>query len=87
MKRPSFHDLSTSTYEFNDPSTSTSDHELHFHITGMVQDRPFFGAINEDPYFHLEEFEELCSRLVLPSMIHESIRWKLSPLSLLERAK
>jgi hypothetical protein len=52
---------------------------------GMVQDRSFFGAINEDPYFHLEEFEELCSRLVLPGMMQESIRWKLFPLSLLER--
>jgi hypothetical protein len=64
MEKPSFYDLSASTYEFNDPLTSTSDHELHFHIMGMVQDRPFFGAINEDPYFHLEELEKLCSRLV-----------------------
>ena len=82
MERPSFYDLFASTYEFNDPSTSTSDLELHFHIMGMVQDRPFFGAINEDPYFHLEEFEELeelCSRLVLPGMTQEYIRWKLSP--------
>jgi hypothetical protein len=59
MEKPSFYDLSASTYEFNDPLTSTSDHELHFHIMGMVQDRRFFGAINEDPYFHLEELEEL----------------------------
>jgi hypothetical protein len=51
MKKRSFYDLSASNYEFNDPSTSTSD-ELHFHIMGMV--RPFFGVINEDPYFHLE---------------------------------
>jgi hypothetical protein len=87
MERPSFYDLSVSTYEFNDPSTSTSNHELYFNIMGMVQDRLFFGAINEDPYFHLEEFEELCLRLVLPSMTQESIRWKLFPLSLPERAK
>jgi hypothetical protein len=85
MERPSFFDLSASTYEYNDPSTSTSDHELHFHIMGMVQDRPFFGAINEHPYFHLEEFEELCSHLVLLGMMQESIRWKLFPLSLSER--
>jgi hypothetical protein len=68
MERQSIYDLSTSTYEFNDPSMSSSNHELHFHITGMVQDRPFFGTINENPYFHLEKFEELCSHLVLPGM-------------------
>jgi hypothetical protein len=87
MQRPSLCDISASSYEFNDPSTSSSDHELHFHIMGMVQDRPFFGAINENPYFHLEEFEELCSRLVLPGMTQESIWWKLFPLSLSERAE
>jgi hypothetical protein len=54
---------------------------------GMVQDRPFFGVINEDPYVHLEEFEELCPCLVLPGMTQESIRWKLFPLSLLERVE
>jgi hypothetical protein len=66
MERPSFYDLSASTYEFNGPSISTSDHELHFYIMDMVKDRPFFGVINEDPYFHLEEFEELCSCLGSP---------------------
>jgi hypothetical protein len=73
MERPSFYNLSASTYEFNDPSTSTSDQELHFYIMSMVQDRTFFGAINEDPYFHLKEFQELGSHLVLPGMTQESI--------------
>jgi hypothetical protein len=67
MERSSFHDLSASTYEFNDLSTFTSDHELHFHIMSMVRYRPFFGAINE-------KFKELYSRLVLLGMTHESIR-------------
>jgi hypothetical protein len=65
MEEPSFYDLSA--------STSTFDRELCFHIMGMVQDRPFFGAFNEDTYFHLEEFEELCFRLVLRGMTRESI--------------
>jgi hypothetical protein len=37
-----------------------------FYIMDMVQDRPFFGVINADHYFHLEEFEELCSCLGSP---------------------
>ena len=82
IEKLSFHSLSTSTYEFNDPSTSSlSDHQLHFHIMHMVQDQPFLGAINEDPYFHLEEFKKLCSLLVLPGETQEAIRWKLFPLS------
>ena len=87
MERSSFHDLSTSTYEFNDPSTSSSNHELNPDLIDMVQDRPFFGAINEDPYIHMKEFEDLCSRLAIPGMTHETVRWKLFPFSLIKEAE
>ena len=52
----------------------------------MVRKRPFSGEISEDPYDHLQEFEELCSSLVIPSMTQETLWWKLFPFSLTERA-
>jgi hypothetical protein len=41
MERPSFYDLSTSTYEFNDPSMSSSNHELNPDLIAMVQSHTF----------------------------------------------
>ena len=53
----------------------------------MVRNRPFSGAISDDPNVHLEEFEDLCSCLVIPGMTHETLRWKLFPFSLVDRAE
>jgi hypothetical protein len=53
MERPSFHDLSTSTYEFNDPSTSSSNNELNPDLIAIVLSHTLSGAINEEPYNHL----------------------------------
>jgi hypothetical protein len=53
----------------------------------MVQDRPFFSAINEDPYIHLKEFKDLCSHLVILGMAWKTVRWKLFPFSLMGRAE
>ena len=38
----------------------------------MVRKRPFSGEINEDPYDHLQRFEELCSGLVILGMTQEA---------------
>jgi hypothetical protein len=35
----------------------------------------------------LQEFEEQCSCLVIPSMTQETLRWKLISFSLIERAE
>jgi hypothetical protein len=87
MERPSFHDLSTSTYEFNDPSSSSSNNELNPDLIAMVRSHTFSGAINEEPYDHLQEFEEMCSFLVVLGMTQETLRWKLFHFSLTGRAK
>jgi hypothetical protein len=82
MESSSFHALSTSTYEFNDPSVSSSNHELNPDLIDMVQDRPFFVVIKEDPYIHLKEFEDLCSHFVdvksAPHAKHTTSRTKLA---------
>ena len=53
----------------------------------MVRKRPFSGEIHEDPYEHLQEFEELCSGLVILGMTQEALRWKLFPFPLIEKAE
>ena len=39
------------------------------------------------PYTHLQEFEENYSLLIIPGMNQNTLRWKLFPFSLTERAK
>jgi hypothetical protein len=53
----------------------------------MVWEQTFFGEEDKNPYMHLQEFEQLCSCLNIPGMIHETFKWKLFPFSLSERAK
>ena len=50
----SIQDLSAPKGEFSElSSSSSSSYELDPSFTAMVRNRPFFGAINEDPYDHL----------------------------------
>ena len=82
MEQPSFPQLSTPMGEFSEPSpSSSSNHELDPGFIAMVRKRPFSGEIHEDPYDHLQEFEELCSGLVILGMTQEALRWKLFPFS------
>ena len=59
--------------EFSEPSSpSSSSYELDPGIIAMVWKRPFSGEIHEDPYEHLQEFEELYSGLVILGMTQEA---------------
>jgi hypothetical protein len=88
MEQSSFQQLSTPRGEFYEPPSSlSSSYELRPGFIAMVRNRPFSGAINEDPYDHLREFEELCSCLVILGMTQETLWWKLFPFSLIERAE
>ena len=53
----------------------------------MVREQPFSGYELENPYHHLREFEQMCSCLSIAGMAQETIRWKLFPFSLAEKAK
>jgi len=92
MSHPSIHQLSTSEDEFSEPSTSPkpfiiSGYELHPSIIAMDRGRTFSGLGIEDPHHHLQEFEELCLCLVILGMSQETLRWKLFPFSLVEKAE
>ena len=88
MEQLSFPQLSTPRGEFSEPSPpSSSSYELGPSFIAMVRKQPFSGEIHEDPYNHLQEFEELCSGLAILGMTQEVLRWKLFPFSLTRRAE
>jgi hypothetical protein len=47
----------------------------------MVREKSFSRAEEENPYTHLRGFEEVCPCLVIRGMSHETLKWKLFPLS------
>ena len=53
----------------------------------MVREQTFSGYDNENPHHHLREFEQLCACLSFAGMAQETLRWKLFPFSLNERAR
>ena len=62
-------------------------YEIHPSLVAMVRASTFSGRRDECPYAHLQEFEENCSLLIIPGMNQDTLRWKLFPLSLMERVK
>jgi len=62
-----------------------------FHICpafiAMVREQTFSRKKDKNPYIHLREFEQLCSCLNISGVNHETLKWKLFPFSLSERAK
>jgi len=69
MEKPSFHSLSASRGEFNEPpSSSTSGYEPCPDLIPMVRELSFSGLSSENPDHHLREFEQLCSRFASASM-------------------
>jgi len=54
----------------------------------MIQMLPVFrGLANENPYQHVREFEDICGTMKYHQMIKESLKLRLFPFSLKERAK
>jgi len=69
-----------------DPILSTS-YELSSGFIALVKENSFSGRDCENPYHHLCEFEQVCSCLKIFGMTHETLKWKLFPLSLSEEEK
>jgi hypothetical protein len=64
----------------------SSGYELSSELIAMVKDESS-GEVNENPYFHLCEFEQICACLHIESMSYETLRWKLFPSSLIGKSK
>jgi hypothetical protein len=90
---------STPIYKFSTPKSKflepplsshpilTDGYELCPAFIAMVREQSFSRQEDENPYIHLQKFEQLCSCLIFSSMAQETIKWKLFPFSLLGRAK
>jgi hypothetical protein len=65
----------------------TPAYELRPCLVAMVQNRSFSGKVDENPYLHLQEFGQTYDCLRIEDMSDETLRWKLFPFSLKERAK
>ena len=92
MDSLSINQFSAPKGEFVEPPQSSkpiiaSSFELCPGFTAMVREQSFSGFDDENPYHHLREFEQLCSCLSIAGMAQETLRWKLFPFSLAERAK
>jgi hypothetical protein len=68
-------------------SILTPSYELRPCLIKMIQDLPFLGEGDENPYSHLQEFEQTCAYLRIADMSDKTLRWKLFPFSLTARAK
>jgi hypothetical protein len=50
-------------------------HELRPWLIEMVQTNTFLGIEDEDPYHHLQQFEQTCDCLHIEGMLDETIHW------------
>jgi hypothetical protein len=57
-------DLSLKPAESSKPILSSS-YELSPELIAMVKDQSFSGKVNENPYSHLCEFEQICAVFTL----------------------
>ena len=75
---------STSIYQYAAPTSAclepleslkpiiTPGYELRLRLINMVQDQPFSGKDDENPYSHLNKFEQTCACLCITGMLDET---------------
>jgi hypothetical protein len=62
-------------------------YELRPQLIEMAQTNTFLGIEDEDPYHHLQQFEQTCDCLHIECMSDKTIRWKLFPFTLKGKAR
>ena len=68
---------SASKGEFSEPPPKLnflSGYELRPSLIAMVRAQPFSGHYNENPCYHLHEFDEMCSCLSISGMTQETLK-------------
>jgi hypothetical protein len=53
----------------------------------LVRELNFVGGLDENPYKHLQDFEEICATLMISGMNYETLKLKAVPFSLTGWAK
>jgi hypothetical protein len=65
----------------------TPGYELRLSLINLVFEQSFLGEGDENPYTHLQEFEQTYACLCIAGMSHETLKWKIFSFSLMGRAK
>ena len=65
----------------------TPSYELRPCFIKLIWDQSFSGEGDKNPYSNIQVFEQTCACLRIAGMSDETLRWKLFPFSLMERAK
>jgi hypothetical protein len=62
-------------------------YEIHPDFVSFVRELNFAGGLDENPYKHLQDFEEICATLMILGMNNETLKWMAFPFLLMEWAK
>jgi hypothetical protein len=78
--------------KYMEPSTSlhpieAEGYEIRLDFISLVRELNFVGGLDENPYKHLQDFEEICATLMISGMNHETLKWKAFPFLLMGWAK
>ena len=65
----------------------TPGYELRTCFIKLIREQSFSEEGDENPYSHLQEFEQTCACLHIAGMSDKTLRWKLFPFSLMGIAK
>jgi hypothetical protein len=78
--------------KYLEPATSSQPieaegYEILPNFISLVREFNFARGLDENPYKHLQDFEEICATLMISGMNHETIKWKVFLFSLTGWAK
>jgi hypothetical protein len=84
--------FSTLEGKYIEPSTSShpieaEGYEICPDFIFLVRELNFAGGLDENPYKHLQDFEEICATLMISGMNHETLKWNAFLFSLTGWAK
>jgi hypothetical protein len=70
--------FSTPEGKYLEPATSlhpieAEGYEIHPDFISLVRELNFAGGSDENPYKHLQDFEEICATLMISGMNHETL--------------
>jgi hypothetical protein len=54
-------------------------YEIRPDFITLVRELNFARGFDENPYKHLQDFEEICATLMISGMNHEILKWKTFP--------
>jgi hypothetical protein len=78
--------------KYLEPATSLHPIEAKGYVIcpdfiSFIREWNFARGLDEKPYKHLQDVEEICATVMISGMNHETLKWKAFPFSLMGWAK